>query len=50
MERITNENKQTEQTIKRKLKLDEIESVKKQKILKVLIIVYLKNLLCLKNI
>ena len=32
MERITNENKQTEQTIKRKLKLDEIESVKKQKL------------------
>ena len=32
MERITNKNKQTEQTIKRKLKLDEIESVKKQKL------------------
>ena len=32
MERITNENKQTEQTIERKLKLDEIESVKKQKL------------------
>ena len=32
MERITNENKQTEQTIKRKLQLDEIESVKKQKL------------------
>ena len=32
MERITNENKQTEQTIKQKLKLDEIESVKKQKL------------------
>ena len=32
MERITNENKQTEQIIKRKLKLDEIESVKKQKL------------------